>query len=238
MEVADTLSPQQAQALVAGLAAEINARCAADGLFWLKFVKTRDEADPECPVKSFPIHSKYIEDEDWYLRRTWAEFLSREVSVAAKSRQMLLTWITAAFMVWTARYRPHQAIYYQTQGWQDAVGMVCMPQGGYTGRCQFIEDNLPAWMQVDYKASEGRIQYPNGSLIQALAGGANQIRGKTVSVYVGDEFAFQEEQDRVLTAVLPLVQKGAKAIFISTPNGAGNTFATIWHGRPVGSASV
>jgi phage FluMu gp28-like protein len=66
-----------------------------------------------------------------------------------------------------------------------------------------------------------------------MAGGADKVRGRVVSVYVGDEFAHQDDQDGVFTAVAPLLQKGAKGIFISTPNGA-NMFATLYHGRPLG----
>ena len=143
----------------------------------------------------------------------------------------LMAWILACFCVWHARYKPNQAVYWQTKAWDDAVAMVCMPSGGFAARCQFIEDHLPTWMQVEYKAAEGRIQYPNGSIIQALSGGADKIRGKTASVVIQDEFAFAEDQDGVYAAVAPLIQKGAKAIFVSTPNGTGNAFATLYHGR-------
>jgi phage FluMu gp28-like protein len=90
-------------------------------------------------------------------------------------------------------------------------------------------------MRIKCKFSEGRIQYSNGSVVQGLAGGSNQIRGKTPSLYVSDETAFQEDQEKVYTAVAPLIQKGAKAIFVSTPNG-GNFFATLWHGYPIGES--
>jgi len=213
------VTPEQAVALAL-------AQSAADGWYWLQYVQTRDEADPEQPVKKFPCHLDYA-------RELWKILERDQQIVIAKSRQMLISWIVASFCVWWARFKPHQSVYFQTQGWPDAVAMTAMPSGGYQGRCQFIEENLPHWMRLNYKASEGRIQYPNGSIIQALAGGANQIRGKTPSVYVGDEFAFMEEQDKVWTAVAPLVQKGSKAILISTPNGAGNEFATLWHGRSV-----
>jgi phage FluMu gp28-like protein len=112
--------------------------------------------------------------------------------------------------------------------------MVAMPEGGFEGRCQFIENHLPVWMRVDIKVSEGRIQYPNGSIIQALAGGADKPRSHTPSLYVADEFAHQDDQEGVWTAVAPLIQKGAKLIFISTPNGATNQFATLFHGYKVG----
>jgi len=222
-----TLEPRAREELFAGLVTEILDRCAMDGLFWLKFVKTRDEADPNNPVKPFPVHQEYTQ-------QLWRDYMEPEPSCVAKSRQMIVSWETAAFCVWTARFKPTTAVYWQTKAWPDAVGMICMPSGGFSGRCQFIEDHLPDWMKSPYKPSEGRIQYPNGSMIQALSGGADQSRGKTGSLMVLDEFAFQEDQEGVYTAIAPLIQKQAKLIIISTPNGTANTFATLWHGRPVG----
>jgi Terminase large subunit, T4likevirus-type, N-terminal len=223
----DTLQPKDRETLFASLIQEILTRCAEDGLFWLKFVNTRDEADPENAIKPFPVHQEYT-------RQLWTDYTENNPTCVAKSRQMIVSWITCAFCVWTARFKPNTAIYWQTKAWPDAVGMICMPSGGFSGRCQFIEDHLPDWMRLPYKPSEGRIQYPNGSMIQALSGGPDQIRGKTGSLMVLDEFAFQEDQEGVWTAIAPLIQKQAKLIIISTPNGTSNTFATLWHGRPVG----
>ncbi len=223
-----TLEPRAREELFAGLVTEILARCAVDGLFWLKFVKTRDEADSLNSVKPFPVEKDYCV-------KLWNDYCRPEVAVVAKSRQMIVSWETAAFCVWTARFKPHSAVYWQTKAWPDAVGMICMPSGGFSGRCQFIEDHLPDWMRQPYKQSEGRMQYPhNGSMIQALSGGSDQARGKTATLMIEDEFAFQEDQEGVYTAIAPLLQKTSKLIVISTPNGTANTFATLWHGRPVG----
>lgn len=216
----DTLPDPDAQDLLRTL-------CARSGRFWLQFVNTRDEADANSSVKPFPVGLEYV-------RQLWDVFERKQCVVVAKSRQMLVSWALAAFCVWLARFHEHKGVYWQSQQWRDAVAMVCMPSGGFQGRCQFIEQNLPAWLRVPVKESEGRIQYPNGSLIEALSGGPDQVRGKTISLYVGDEFAYQQDQDGVYTAVSPLIQKGAKAFFVSTPNGSGNQFATLFHGRPVG----
>jgi hypothetical protein len=221
------LTDTQREGLFWALKAELNRRCAEDGLFWLQHAKTRDEADVDQAVKSVPLHEPYIAP-------LWQGLVDHQVTILAKSRQMFVSWEIALFCVWWARYKPNQAIYIQMQGWPDAVAMTCMPAGGYEGRMQFIENHLPDWMRLKYKASEGRMAYPNGSIIQALAGGANQIRSKTYSLYVGDEFAFCEEQDKIWTAVAPLIQKGSKAIIVSTPNGVDNQFSTLWHGYPVG----
>ena len=232
LEKAESLPREGARALLGHLTVKILEKCAQDGLFWLKFVKTRDEADPDVPVKPFPVEKDYVKD-------LWADLLVPQPTIVAKSRQMVVSWELCAFCVHWARFKPHQAVYWQTKAWKDALGMVCMPSGGFTGRCQFIEENLPPWMRKPFKPSEGRMQYPhNGSMIQALSGGADQIRGTTPSLLIEDEFAHQEDQDGVYTAVAPLIQKKSKIVFASTPNGSDNQFATLYHGRPVGTEAV
>ena len=223
----DGLPPAAVGDLYRGLTDAARTRASTDGLFWLRFVVTRDEADPEHSVKRFPLHLDY-------LRELWTVLSDRQCVVVAKSRQMLVSWAVAAFCVWWARHKPNQAVFWQAQQARDAIAMVCAAKGQVAGRCQFIEANLPVWMRQSIPPLEGRLVYPNGSFIQALPGGAGQVRGNVPSLYVGDEFAHQEEQRGVFTAVAPLIQKGSKAIFISTPNGADNCFAELFHGRPVG----
>lgn len=220
----DALAPGDLQSLYAGLTGAARVRADQDGLFWLRFVLTRDEADPERSVKPFPLHLDY-------LVQLWDVLSTRQCVVVAKSRQMLVSWVVAAYCVWHARSKPNQAIFWQAQKDKDAMSMVCAPKGAPMGRCQFIEANLPAWMRIPISPLEGRLVYPNGSFIQALPGGAGQIRGNTPSVYVADEFAHQDEQTGVFTAVAPLIQKGARAFFISTPNGSSNMFSDLYHGR-------
>ena len=224
-----TMTPKDAQAALAGVAGQVLARCATDIEFWLRFVVTRDEADPANPVKPFPIHLDYM--------RRLIRLLTTEQRLAiVKSRQMLVSWATCAYMTYRARFTPHQAVLYQTQNWPDAVKMVAMPgAGGFAGRCQFIEQHLPHWMrQPGIACTEGRIVYPNGSLIEALPGGADKIRSKTASVIVLDEMAFLEDAKGTYTAIAPLVQKGASLVMISTPAGAeGNMFYHLWHGTPI-----
>jgi phage FluMu gp28-like protein len=171
------------------------------------------------------------------VRALFQEWSTNRVCAVAKSRQMFVSWAICAFAVHLARYKPNQAIYFQTQNWPDAVAMVSRPEGYVEARMQFIETHLPEWMRQKAKFTEGCIQYPNGSIIQALSGGANQIRSKTPSLYIGDEFAFQEDQDKIWTSVAPLVWKTARAILISTPNGSNNQFATLFHGYPVGEVA-
>lgn len=209
--------------VLAALQSEIRDRCAQDGLYWLRFVLTRDEADPLTSVKPFPLYLEYVP-------AIWRALDEHNKVVIAKSRQMLMSWILCAYCCWWARFKSNQAVYWQSQKDEDANAMVALP-GQLEGRCQFIETHLPPFLRQVCRFSEGRVTWPNGSVIQALAGGADQIRGKVMSLYVGDEFAFQAEARGVYTAVAPLIQKGAKFIAVSTPNGAEGQFARLYHGH-------
>lgn len=223
-----TMTTEETHAVLASVAGQVVEQCATDLPFWLRFVLTRDEADPEEPVKPFPINLGYM--------RRLIHLLRTEQRVAiVKSRQMLVSWATCAVMTHRARFTPHQVILYQTQNWPDAIKMVSMPgAGGFAGRCQFIEQHLPGWMQQTIVPTEGRIVYPNGSLIEALPGGADKIRSKTASMIVLDEMAFLEDAKGTYTAIAPLVQKGASLVMISTPAGAeGNMFYHLWQGTPM-----
>ena len=227
----DALPFDQALRLAGALRAEALERAANDGLFYASFVKTRDEADPDHSVKPFPVHLEYVQ-------AIWKALIENQCVVIAKSRQMLMSWIACVFCSWWARFKSNQAVAWQTQKWEDACEKVAMAgvsgdTGGYMGRIQFIEYNLPGWLKQPIRATEGRITYSNGSVIEALAGGADKIRGKVASVIVEDEFAFQPEARGVYTAVAPLIQKATKFIAISTPNGGeGSIFYHIFHGIP------
>ena len=205
-------------------------RCAADILTYAQFVRTRDESDPDNPVKPFPVDKDYV--------RALLTDLARELRVIiAKSRQVMATWTVCVFMTWMARFRPHTLCLLQTQKEDDAhkaISLASAKSGGYMGRCQFIESSLPSWLKQELSSQQGKVVYPNGSMIEGLAGGRDQIRGKTATVVVLDELAFLEDAKATYTSINPLIQKGCRFIGISTPNGStGNLFYHLFRGIPL-----
>lgn len=229
--LAARLGPEGLQGAIHAVEAEIIETCRRDGLFFASLAKTRDEADPDNPVKPFPAHTGYV-------RAIWGTLAAHNKVVVAKSRQMMMSWIACMFVVWWARFRPNQAVYWMAQKWDDAVEKIAMAnQAGkassYMGRCQFIEAHLPTVLRQPLRINEGLIVYPNGSFIQALPGGADQIRGKVFSLMIADEFAFVEEARGVYQSIAPLIQKGSRFVAISTPNGGpeSSLFAQLYHGH-------
>ena len=210
---------------------EMRRKCAADVLEYARFVRTRDESDSVNPIKRFPVEKDYV-------RQLLTDFSREPKIVIAKSRQVMATWSVCVFMTWWARFKPHQLVVLQTQGQDDAdkaVSLASAKSGGYTGRCQLIEQCLPSWLRQDgITSQQGRIVYPNGSLIEGLPGGRDKIRGKTASIIVLDELAFLEDAKATYTSIAPLLQKGCRFLGISTPNGStGNLFYHLFHGVPI-----
>jgi hypothetical protein len=225
------LTPSKEQLLQAARKLSLQ-KCKEDGWRWVtNFVMTRDEADQDS-IKAFPNKP--------YLEALWKVIDQNQRVVVGKSRQLMVSWLLSAYCVWFARFHDHKLILWQTQKYEDACAMVAMAgtekDAGYAARMQFIVNHLPDWMRGEWKPSEGElICKTSGSAILAIAGGANQVRGKTASLIVEDEFAFQPEQAGVYQAVAPLIQKSTKFIAVSTPNGRTNTFSDLYHGVSQGA---
>lgn len=163
-----------------------------------------------------------------YLRDLF-EVLEAEPLVAIpKSRRMMVTWALAAWAVWRARYRPHNAIFIQSE--TEAKSAYVVDQ-----RCAFIESHLriPLLRRevVATKTAQsliGRLKYPSTeSYISAVAQGDGVMRSYTPTILIMDECEFQPEAALALQAALPLAEKGAKIVLASTSNGPRGIMADI-----------
>lgn len=191
-------------------------RCTQDGWYWVKHhVKTRDEADrSESSVKPFPAEPA--------LEAIWnvLEHSPSKLFVIAKSRQIMASWITCCFALWSGRFHANRQIVWQTKKEDDAKDMVSHgDQALDEARMQFIEMRLPNWMGHKRRFKDGQILWGNGSKIVAVPEGGNQVRSKTTSLVVIDEAAYQEQFRAAWTAALPLLNKEARMIAMSTANG-------------------
>lgn len=229
------------------LEAERCRRSAHYFIFDSKKLLTKDEHDQIHPVKPFYdeiylrvvldcllVSGKIIKPEkaryagqagfsDEYLE---ALYFSGMFAVE-KSRQLLATWIVCAYLLWRAKYRPHQLILVQSKREDDAANLVYNKEPT-VARISFMESNLPAHLRTvvfPKGGAYGHLFIPNGSHVWAIPEGGDIIRSNTSSVVFGDESAFQPEFDKALTAALPSIKGGGQGIFISSAEpGAFQTF--------------
>lgn len=213
----------------------------ADSGFWkfVQLVKTKDEHAVGDPVHPLDIN-KYT-----YLQVVWLHMLHMTRGLIPKSRQIRMSWAAAIFAVWFARSAPHRLVIFQSMKDEDAQLMVSRgkkdPVGG---RMSLIENELPWWLK-DYNIISGEgnrvgelVYTPTkqtdqgvmipwyGSRIMAVPQGANQVRGKVVSLYMGDEAGLWDDFTETWGAVSPAVRsgKGNSKMFAFSSVYAGSQF--------------
>lgn len=191
----------------------------ADPWLWAaEQVSTEDEA--RQGIYPWPADKVYLHE--------LFDALERERLLAIpKSRRMMVSWAVCTWATHRARYYPHHAIFIQCDTEDKAAFFI-------DKRCAFIEDHLPAPYRRAYHALKtvkgviGRLTYQEtGSYLWAIPQGDNVIRAHTFSVLIADEMDFQPEGHRAFAAALPIAEKEAKLVLISTSNGPTGVIAGL-----------
>jgi hypothetical protein len=178
-----------------------------DPAWWIEhFVFTSDQHDDKQRVKLFPMSRGYF-------RPIIHTLLRDKVLFVAKSRQMMMSWLACALVLWKARFFEHSECYVQCVNEAAANYFV-------QTRIKTIYENLPDWQK-----SKGAVFRHCGmripevdSFIEGVPSGSDKARGRVPSMFVADELAFQEEGDRSVAAVLPAIAGDSLFLGISTPN--------------------
>ena len=206
------------------------------GRAWLV---TKDEHDPTQAVKPFPDTPYLRAIVDCLLvsgryQRAAAAIYAREIADLAwleasyqsglvameKSRQMMVTWIVCAYLLWRAKYHAHQLILVQSKREDDAANLVFNKEPS-VARISFMEAHLPKYLrhcEWPKAGAYGHLYFPSGSHIWAIPEGGEIIRSNTASAVFSDECAFQPEFGSAYTAALPAIKGGGQGIFVSSPH--------------------
>lgn len=132
----------------------------------------------------------------------------------------MITWATSADLLHSTRYQKGSANFILSEIETKAAFVV-------DKRCVFIEDHLRhpefrrQYIPLRTKTGlVGRMTYPEmGSYLWGLASTADAVRTYTASRVFVDEIEFIEAAPAVVRSVMPLVENGAQAIFVSSSNG-------------------
>ena len=211
--------------------AKIWERCRDDPEFYIfgGFVRTIDEKDRRNPRKCFPPKSYAIA----MLRHIHDAKMGQVVAIT-KSRQIMMTWLLAAYASWEAKFHDHARVMYQSKKKEDA-GAFIFKDSFLHSRVAFIERALPRFLRsYNLRGRSGTLVYQDtGSIIEALPRGADQARSYSASLYLFDEAAFQDNFADTYKAVLPMTKgnpsnpdSGGRIILVTTAKG-GSDYAKI-----------
>jgi hypothetical protein len=93
-------------------------------------------------------------------------------------------------------------------------------------------DHLPSWMWARgptmTTASKTAIEFSNGSSITSLPSASDPARSFSGYLIVVDEWGFLNDPDAAWASIEPVADVGGRIIGLSTANGHGNFFHTLW----------
>lgn len=164
------------------------------------------------PFLLFPRQQEYI----WWL---YDLYMGKEDGIAEKCRDVGFTWLNVVFAAWLFIFHSNTKVGIGSRK-ESLVDKNGDPDAIFE-KIRLFLDNLPPFLKPEINSAHMRItNMVNGSAITGEAGD-NIGRGGRSSIYFLDEAAFIERSTKVDAA---LSQNSNCKVYVSTPNGSGNTF--------------
>ena len=159
------------------------------------------------PFKTYPYQADLLTD-----------FNDYRFNVILKARQLGISTIAAAYIVWLMLFYRDKNILVMATKFATAANLV--------KKVKAIMKNLPEWLvlaeiSIDNRAS---FELSNGSQIKAASTSGDAGRSEALSLLVLDEAAHIENLDDLWAGLYPTISTGGRCIALSTPNGVGNWF--------------
>lgn len=153
--------------------------------------------------------------------------------VTLKARQIGWTTLCAAYTFWKAFFLPDWTCIFLSKGEREAVNINKMVDYGYRRLPDWMRDRGPKRLSE----SQERFELGNGSVIESLPSKKDPARGRTVNLVIVDEWAFLENAEDAWASIEPITDVGGRLIGLSTANGVGNFFYTLWQKAEAGHSS-
>ena len=145
-------------------------------------------------------------------------FNENRFNVILKARQLGISTITAAYVVWMMMFHRDKNILVIATKFNTASNLV--------KKVKSIIKNMPEWLKIANISIDNRTSFElsNGSQIKASSTSGDAGRSEALSLLVIDEAAHVEGLTELWTGLYPTLSTGGRCIALSTPNGVGNWF--------------
>jgi len=159
------------------------------------------------PFKTYPFQDDLLID-----------FNDYRFNVILKARQLGISTITAAYIVWLLLFYRDKNVLVIATKFQTAANLV--------KKVKSIMLNVPPWLKIAEIKIDNRTSFvlTNGSEVKASTSSGDAGRSEALSLLVIDEAAHVENLDDLWTGLYPTLSTGGRCIALSTPNGVGNWF--------------
>lgn len=157
--------------------------------------------------------------------------LDRErLAVVLKARQLGISWLICAYVLYQCLASPGQTWLFFSQGQDEADELI--------RRVLFLFDHHEDRARLPglAKANTAEIEWSNRSRILSRAATRRAGRSFTASGVVLDEFAFMQWGPAVLAATKPTIDAGGRLVIISSADGQGSAYHQLWLAAEGGDA--
>ena len=152
-------------------------------------------------------------------------FLAFQKVLILKARQLGISWLICAYVLWIALFRPNQMCLIFSKSQDEANELL--------RRVRVLYERLPPFMRRVVPKPTAiwgmeALEFSNGSRVKAFPATPNAGRTYTASVAVIDECAFLQYDRQLYAALKPTIDGGGQLIILSTANGVDNLFCDLW----------
>jgi len=186
--------------------AAIDEKCRRNPLNWLQhWTRTFDEhwqsKGLESPYRSFPPRP--------YWPWVFQSLLEEPRVFIAKSRDMMLSWAVIGYAVWLCQFFERTRAVVQTQKKEKVIDLI--NGRGNPGYARTLYEHQEDWMKRKHPLTKpiqnmpgDLLSWANGSTLQGVPKGADEIRQYHPTVAIFDEAAHLDEFEAAYGAALPV----------------------------------
>jgi hypothetical protein len=183
-------------------------KCGKDSSYFINnYAKISHPLEGLISFKTYPYQDDLLQD-----------FNDYRFSVILKARQLGISTITAAYIVWLMLFHRDKNVLVIATKFSTAANLV--------KKVKNIMQNLPPWIRIAEIKIDNRTSFvlTNGSEVKAASTSGDAGRSEALSLLVIDEAAHVEGLEELWTGLYPTLSTGGRCIALSTPNGVGNWF--------------
>jgi len=152
-------------------------------------------------------------------------WIRNRYSLMLKARQLGFSTLVSVYAFWMTYFYSDKVVIMLSRTERDAIKLLA--------KSKYVYKFLPEWMKFrgpPMNATLTKLEYANESYIESLPSASDPARGETVSLVIVDELAYLPNADEAWASIEPIADIGGRVIALSTANGEGNLFHTLWIG--------
>lgn len=201
-----------------GIEAAEKAKCRRNPIH---FMKTHLKVDH--PTKGLIPFALFLFQE--FLIKT---FIEKRNTIVLKPRQMGVTTIVAAFVLWLCMFHGYKKVVLISIKYSMAKSMLRRIKTMYRNLPDYLKEPTVNGTRPDAVGTESCIEFANHSMITAITSSEEAARSEANSLCVLDEAAFIRQASGIWAALKPTLSTGGNCIIMSTAFGMGNFFHQAW----------